>query len=188
MKGSCGLSRCECQDYHCLQPQEGDRGQGKEGLATPAWSIPFACQRFTLCRILSGVGGLVENRHWGVLGGEVGSWALLSWGQSWALCAIANAASEAPQLLRLIRSQRPHSKVRSIRFGGIGAAGSPGVFSPHEIEREPLSLCGNSVPCFTDCCVFPSETCREESCPLQSLGRTSGVCGERTGNLKEILT
>ena len=141
------------------------------------WSIPFACQRFTLCRILSGVGSLVENRHRGVLGGEVGSWALLSWGQSWALCPIANAASEAPQLLRLIRSQRPQSKVRPIRFGGIGAAGSPGVFSPHEIEREPLSLCGNSVPCFTDCCLFPSETCREESCPLQSLGRTSVSAG-----------
>ena len=107
MKGSCGLSRREYQDYHCLQPWEGDRRQGKEGLATPARSIPFACQRFTPRRILSGAGSLVENRHQGVLGGEVGSWALLIWGQSGASCATANAASEAPQLLRLIRSQRP---------------------------------------------------------------------------------
>ena len=85
MKGSCGLFRRECQDYHCLQPWEGDRGQGKEGLATPAWSIPFACQRFSLRRILSGVGSLVENRHRGVLGGEMGSWALLSWARA-GLC------------------------------------------------------------------------------------------------------
>lgn len=167
MKGSCGLSRRECQDCHGLQPREGDRGQGKEGLATPAWSIPFACQRFSLRRILSGVGSLVENRHRGVLGGELGSRALLSWGQSRALCAIANAASEAPQLLRLIRSQR-----RSGPSGleELGLPAPQGCFR-HLRQRESRRACAGTASraSLTAAC-FPPRLAEKSPALCRALG------------------
>ena len=189
MKGSCGLSRREYQDYHCLQPWEGDRSQGKEGLATPAWSIPFACQRFTPRRILSGAGSLVENRHqvcW------EGRWEA---GHSWVG---ARAGLRVPLLMQRQKPlsfwgwsdhRDPQSEVRSIRFGVIGAAGSLGVFSSPEIETEPLSLCWEQLPMpHWPMPCFPPRLAEKSPAPPAEPWENPSVCRERKANLKEILT